>query len=163
MARLASGGRHGLAQSLFQVGGNAGSALGPLLAAFIVVPRGQRSVAWFSLVGARSASPCSSASGAGTRARIVLAPGGSRGAGSRSRPCRRARVAARDRASCCCLIFSKYFYLASLTSYYTFYLIDKFGVSVQDAQLYLFVFLGVGGGRHVRSAGRSATGSAASP
>jgi FSR family fosmidomycin resistance protein-like MFS transporter len=139
VARMASGGKHGLAQSVFQVGGNAGFALGPLLAAFLILPYGQRSVAWFSLAAllaitllvrvgrwfknhqaAKKATPAAQASPArfsstqvGVSLTILLA-----------------------------LIFSKYFYMASFTSYYTFYLIHKFQVSVQSAQLYLFVFLG---------------------
>ncbi|MCA9134220.1 MAG: MFS transporter [Planctomycetales bacterium] len=138
MARLASGGRHGMAQSLFQVGGNGGSALGPLLAAFIVVPWGQRSLAWFSL--------------AAVAAMIILFRVGRWYQGqlverrSRSVPTVAAPVsparAAFAVAILLCLVFSKYFYLSSLTSYYTLYLIDTFGVSVQDAQLRLFVFLG---------------------
>jgi FSR family fosmidomycin resistance protein-like MFS transporter len=138
VARIASGGRHGFAQSLFQVGGNGGSALGPLLAAFIVVPRGQGSLAWFSvaavaamLILARVGLWYRShlADRAGKKA-VALPPLVSR---------RRAVFAV---AVLLCLIFSKYFYLASLTSYYTLYLIDTFDVGVADAQLRLFVFLG---------------------
>ncbi|MDB5313269.1 MAG: fsr [Gemmataceae bacterium] len=137
MARLASGGRHGLAQSLFQVGGNGGSALGPLLAAF-VVPWGQGSLAWFS-VAAVVAMVILFRVGLWYRAhlaervakKVVTTP---------------APVSSRRAAFAIgillCLIFSKYFYLTSLTSYYTLYLIDTFGVSVQGAQLRLFVFLG---------------------
>ncbi len=140
VARMASGGQHGLAQSLFQVGGNTGSAIGPLVAAFIVLPRGQSSVAWFSaaaLLGililwqvgrwyARRRS-----AGAGPRA----------GAGRAhpTLPPRKVRVAL---ALLIVLIFSKYIYLTSISSYYTFYLIHRFGVSVQSAQLHLFAFLG---------------------
>jgi FSR family fosmidomycin resistance protein-like MFS transporter len=138
VARMASGGRHGLAQSLFQVGGNAGSAIGPLLAAFIVVPRGQRSLAWFSaiaLVGSvvlwRVGHWYARHHQAAT-ARAKAEPGhGLSG--------RQVRLAL---AVLIALIFSKYIYLSSLTSYYTFYLIHKFGVSVQSAQLHLFAFLG---------------------
>jgi len=140
VARMASGGQHGLAQSLFQVGGNAGSAIGPLAAAFVVLPRGQRSVAWFS--------------GAALLAMVVLwwvggwyrrhhSSGGSAHPALARTP--RALPAGRVRAALAVLIvliFSKYFYLASLTSYYTFYLIHRFGVSVQSAQIHLFVFLG---------------------
>jgi FSR family fosmidomycin resistance protein-like MFS transporter len=139
IARLASGGRHGFAQSLFQVGGNAGSSLGPLLAAFIVLPRGQASISWFSVAAmigiallwnvgswykqthpvtvrkeaARALHPAVSPRQAGVVLAILLA-----------------------------LIFSKYVYLGSLSSYYTFYLIERFGVSVQSAQVHLFIFLG---------------------
>jgi FSR family fosmidomycin resistance protein-like MFS transporter len=139
IARLASGGQHGLAQSLFQVGGNAGSALGPLLAAFIVLPRGQRSLAWFAIVP--------------ITAIVVLTRVGrwySRRAKARSatksveRPThglsRRQVIGAL--AVLLMLVFSKYIYLASLSTYYTFYLIETFHVSVKSAQLHLFVFLG---------------------
>lgn len=138
MARVASGGKHGLAQSLFQVGGNLGSAAGPLLAAFVVAPRGQGSIAWFSA--------------AAVLAMIVLVRIG-RWYGSHL-----ANRAATKRATTghalsrrrvifsvavlMFLVFSKYFYLASLTSYYTFYLIETFDVSVQLAEIHLFVFLG---------------------
>ena len=138
---MASGGRHGLAQSVFQVGGNTGSSLGPLLAAFVVVPHGQRSLAWFALVA--------------VVAMVVLLQVGHwsahhrpRGDASRRRAHGSSRAGlSRDRVVgallvLALLIFSKYFYLASLSSYYTFYLISKFGVSVQSAQLHLFVFLG---------------------
>ena len=137
VARLASGGQHGLAQSLFQVGGNGGSALGPLLAAFIVVPWGQGSLAWFS-VAAVAAMVILFRVGLWYRAhlarwvtkRVVNTPS----------PVS-SRQATFAIAILLCLIFSKYFYLSSLTSYYTLYLIDKFDVSVQDAQIRLFVFL----------------------
>ena len=139
VARMASGGRHGLAQSLFQVGGNAGSSLGPLLAAFIVLPAGQRSLAWFSglalvaimillRVGAwYQRHPSMTPKSRAVRATQSLLP---------------RREIAWAMAVLIALIFSKYFYLASLVSYYTFYLIAKFHVSVQTAQVHLFVFLG---------------------
>ena len=139
VARLASGGRHGFAQSLFQVGGNAGSALGPLLAAFIVVPGGQGSIAWFS-VAAVAAMALLARVGLWYRAHLaerVTGAGPARPGPALSR--RRVGIAI---AILLGLIFSKYFYLASLTSYYTFYLIETFGASVQEAQLHLFVFLG---------------------
>ena len=138
VARMASGGRHGLAQSLFQVGGNAGSAIGPLLAAFIVEPRGQRSIAWFSVIALVGSAVLWRVGGwygrhvAAAAARANAKPGHALSAGQ-------VKVAL---AVLIALIFSKYIYLASLSSYYTFYLIHKFGVSVQSAQLYLFVFLG---------------------
>lgn len=138
MARMASGGRHGLAQSLFQVGGNGGSALGPLLAAFIVVPRGQGSLAWFS-VAAVAAMIILTRVGLWYRGRLavrVVKKGGS------VAPPVSPRRAAFAIGILLCLIFSKYFYLASLTNYYTFYLIETFGVSVPGAQVRLFVFLG---------------------
>ena len=144
VARLASGGRHGFAQSLFQVGGSTGSAIGPLLAAFIVVPRGQGSIAWFSGVALLA---------------ILLLTNVSLWYRSRRAPARRGGLAwscresnhcTRCRARRCwariavlvALLFSKNIYTASLSSYYTFYLIQKFHLSVPDAQVHLFVFLG---------------------
>jgi FSR family fosmidomycin resistance protein-like MFS transporter len=138
VAHLASGGRHGFAQSLFQVGGNAGSSLGPLLAALIVVPHGQGSVLWFALIAflgigiltgvgrwygkhlgetkGRPGSPIPATDGLSRRVWFALVVLG-------------------------VLIFSKYFYLACLTNYYTFYLIHKFHLSIQGAQFHLFLFL----------------------
>jgi MFS transporter, FSR family, fosmidomycin resistance protein len=138
VARMASGGRHGLAQSLFQVGGNTGSALGPLLAAFIVVPHGQRSIAWFMTIA--------------LLAILVLTQVGTwygrKGGTARGRR----RVVATSLGLSQrrivwslvilgCLIFSKFFYTASLNSYYTLYLIHKFRVSTQTAEMHLFIFL----------------------
>jgi FSR family fosmidomycin resistance protein-like MFS transporter len=137
VARMASGGRHGLAQSVFQVGGNFGSAAGPLLAAFIVLPRGQTSVAWFSgvallgMVVLFNVGHWYKRHGVMRLRRAAAAHPGT--------PRRHVRIAI---AVLLALIFSKYFYLASITSYYTFYLIDHFHVSVRNAQLLLFVFLG---------------------
>jgi FSR family fosmidomycin resistance protein-like MFS transporter len=136
VARMASGGRHGLAQSVFQVGGNLGSAAGPLLAAFIVLPHGQSSVAWFSVVA--------------LFAMLVLVNVGhwykSHGIPRLARATGAPRLAppghvARGISVLLALVFSKYFYLASITSYYTFYLIDQFHVSVRSSQLHLFLFL----------------------
>jgi FSR family fosmidomycin resistance protein-like MFS transporter len=138
VARLASGGRHGLAQSLFQVGGNGGSALGPLLAAFIVVPRGQGSLAWFS-IAAVAAMLILARVGLWYRGHLAERAGRKVAAAPPPVSSRRAAFAV---AVLLCLIFSKYFYLASLTSYYTLYLIETFQVGVADAQLRLFVFLG---------------------
>jgi MFS transporter, FSR family, fosmidomycin resistance protein len=138
IARLASGGRHGFAQSVFQVGGNAGSAVGPLLAAFIVMPFGQRSIAWFSLAALLGIVLLARVGGWYHRhmlARTHVSPA----TPAHALPSRRVWLAV---AVLLMLIFSKYFYLASLFSYYTFYLIDHFGVSVQSAQLHLFLFLG---------------------
>jgi FSR family fosmidomycin resistance protein-like MFS transporter len=136
VARMASGGRHGYAQSIFQVGGNIGSSTGPLLAAFIVLPHGQTSVAWFSAVallgmvvlfnvghwykvhGVQRLAPEAGARESTPRARVLF-----------------------GMSVLLALLFSKYFYLASFTSYYTFYLIDHFHLSVRSAQLHLFVFL----------------------
>lgn len=139
IARMASGGRHGLAQSVFQVGGNVGSATGPLLAAFIVLPHGQGSVAWFSIVALLAIGlmiPVSfwyraTRAAHAARAKAAVA----------AQTLSRRRVMA-SVAILAMLLFSKYFYLASLNTYYTFYLIDRFGLSVQAAQIYLFVFLG---------------------
>ncbi|MBI2254324.1 MAG: MFS transporter [Proteobacteria bacterium] len=138
IARLASGGRHGFAQSLFQVGGNVGSAIGPLVAAYAIAPHGQSSVGWFSLVAllavillatvgqwykahraSRAKRPAPAITNALPRGKVFLAIAVLLG-----------------------LLFSKYFYMASISSYYTFYLIDHFGVAMRDAQVYLFVFLG---------------------
>lgn len=137
IARLASGGRHGFAQSVFQVGGNTGTAIGPLLAAAFIVPFGQRSVAWFglaALVGIIVLLQVSRwyaehhVATAGRKHATVDAP-------------YPPRVVAGAIAVLLVLIFSKYFYVAGLSSFYTFYLIDRFGLSVQDAQLHLFFFL----------------------
>lgn len=141
VARLASGGRHGLAQSLFQVGGNAGSALGPLLAAIIVLPRGQYSVSWFSVL-ALLAMVTLATVGRWYKANGLRRKPARRGAARADQPVALpSRKVAQSIAILIALIFSKYFYLASLTSYYTFYLISKFHVSVQAAQVHLFVFL----------------------
>ena len=138
VARMASGGRHGLAQSLFQMGGNTGSALGPLLAAFVVVPRGQRSIAWFSA--------------AALAGMIILSRVGAwYNAHRRSAAKIRSATPPHDfprgkvvgaLTILLILVFSKNVYLASISSYYTFFLIERFGLSVQSAQLHLFVFLG---------------------
>jgi FSR family fosmidomycin resistance protein-like MFS transporter len=140
VARMASGGQHGLAQSLFQVGGNAGSAVGPLAAAFVVLPRGQRSVAWFS-AAALLAIVVLWRVGGWYRRRRASAAGAAAVRGPTHAPVPRAQVRL-ALAVLVVLVFSKYIYLASLTSYYTFYLIHRFGVSVQSAQLHLFWFLG---------------------
>lgn len=139
MAHAASGGRRGLAQSIFQLGGNAGSSLGPLLAAWIIVPQGQFSVIWFSLIAllaililsrvgrwyrghmqakVKHGSPVEAVVNKFSKNKVIFAV-----------------------SILLILIFSKYFYMASLTSYFTFYVIEKFHVSVQTSQLYLFVFL----------------------
>jgi MFS transporter, FSR family, fosmidomycin resistance protein len=138
VARLASGGRHGFAQSLFQVGGNAGSAIGPLAAAFIVLPNGQRSVAWFALA-ALLGIVLLSRIGVWYSEHMLRQAARKTAAASTPRAGRNEIIAAL--AILLALIFSKYFYLASFTSYYTFYLIEKFGVSVWSAQVHLFVFL----------------------
>ncbi len=138
VARLASGGRHGLAQALFQVGGNAGSAIGPLLAAFIVLPRGQGTVSWFalgSLVGIFILWRVGNWYAAHRRANA------GRAAASTTLPFDK-RTTLIALGVLTVLTITKNAYMASLSSYYTFYLIHKFGVSVQDSQLLLFVFLG---------------------
>jgi len=140
VARMASGGRHGFAQSLFQVGGAVGSAIGPLLAAFVVLPRGEGAIAWFSLAALLGMIVLS---GVGTwYKRKGVARAGTRSRGQDGRPVLTRRQVGVALAVLLVLIFSKYFYLASLSSYYTFYLIHRFHVSVQSAQIYLFVFLG---------------------
>ena len=138
VARMASGGRHGLAQSLFQVGGNTGASLGPLLAAWIIVPDGRGSVAWFSLAALLGIVVLLQVSRWYGQHHVIHA----RAAAQRPTlaPLSRQRVIG-ALAILGLLIFSKYFYLASLSSYYTFYLIHTFGVSVQNAQVHLFAFL----------------------
>lgn len=138
VARLASGGRYGLAQSVFQVGGNFGTAVGPLLAAFIVVPRGQSSVAWFTLAALLGMIVLGQVSGWYSRYRAAAAR---RPAASTALPFpRRTTVVAL--VVLAILTFSKNVYMASLSSYYTFYVIEKFGVSVQQSQMLLFILLG---------------------
>lgn len=139
VARMASGGRHGLAQSLFQVGGNVGSALGPLLAAYIVMPRGQGSVAWFAFA-ALAAIVILSRIGVWYREQIPAHRKAR--AHAVARPTLPRKTIAMTLAVLGVLIFSKYFYMASLSSYYTFYLMEKFHLTARDAQLHLFVFLG---------------------
>lgn len=140
VARVASGGQHGLAQSLFQVGGNAGSAIGPLLAAFIVLPRGQASVAWFSVAALLGIGLLTKIGGWYKRATAARAAVQSRHKTTHVMLSR--TKIAWSITILLALIFSKYFYMASLTNYYTFYLIHRFHVSVQSAQIHLFVFLG---------------------
>jgi FSR family fosmidomycin resistance protein-like MFS transporter len=139
VARMASGGRHGLAQSIFQVGGNAGSALGPLLAAFIVVPFGQSSIAWFSVV-ALLAMIILFRVGRWYGARLVDLK--ARPRAPEAKPAHTRKHIALSITILMLLVFSKNFYMASLTSYFTFYLMAKFQLSEQDALVYLFVFLG---------------------
>lgn len=137
IARMASGGRHGLAQSVFQVGGNFGTALGPLFAAFIVLPYGQSSIAWFAVVALLGIVILWRISQWDSRVRARPSVGSRLPAMPFSRG--RTNMAL---ATLVLLIFSKYIYMSSLTSYYTFYTMHKFGVSVQQSQLLLFVFLG---------------------
>lgn len=138
VARLASGGRHGFAQSLFQVGGNFGSSVGPLLAAFIVLPFGQVSVSWFSLAALMGMFLLWRVGNWYNSYRLANA---NRPRPDRTLPLPRNKVIA-SISVLAMLIFSKYVYMASLTSYYTFYTISHFGVTVQASQLLLFLFLG---------------------
>ncbi|MBY6261188.1 MFS transporter [Azospirillum sp. 412522] len=138
IARQASGGAHGLAQSLFQVGGNLGSALGPLLAAFIILPHGQGSLSWFA-VAALAGMVVMVRLGSWQRQTAKPRAGAGRAA-THHADLPAGRVA-RAVGILIALIVSKYVYLASITSYYIFYLIDRFGLSTGDAQLCLFVFL----------------------
>ncbi|SFN65211.1 MFS transporter, FSR family, fosmidomycin resistance protein [Formivibrio citricus] len=140
VARMASGGRFGLAQSLFQVGGNAGTALGPLLTALIVIPNGQGSVAWFALAAVLAMAVLWKVGNwyAHQQAQGTFKSKLNQGVKPDALP--RGQVVAAI-TILLTLIFSKYFYLASLSSYFTFYLMHKFGISVQAAQIQLFVFL----------------------
>jgi len=137
VARMASGGQHGLAQSLFQVGGNTGSALGPLVAAAVIVPHGKSSVAWFAMVALV---------GIVLLLQVSKWYGANRGVAARGAPKAQAPALSRRHVAgavtvLLVLIFSKYFYIASISSFYTFYLIEKFGLDVQSAQMHLFLFL----------------------
>jgi MFS transporter, FSR family, fosmidomycin resistance protein len=136
VARAASGGRHGFAQSLFQVGGNFGQSLGPLMAAFIVVPFGQTSVVWFSALALIAIAIL-------TRVSMwyVAHRAKPKAPAAHALPVLPRKVVARSIAILVVLMISKVFYLSSLSSYYTFYLIQTFHASVQDSQVYLFVFL----------------------
>jgi FSR family fosmidomycin resistance protein-like MFS transporter len=138
VARLASGGRPGFAQSLFQVGGNTGTSLGPLLAAYIVLPNGQSSLAWFSIVALTGAAVLT-AVGRWYRAHLATRPAAPSARTGAELPRRQVNVAL---AVLVALMFSKFFYLSSITSYYTFYLISKFHLTVASAEIRLFLFLG---------------------
>ncbi|MFS2110540.1 MFS transporter [Sphingomonas sp. Sphisp140] len=138
VARMAAGGRHGLAQSLFQVGGNAGQALGPLAAALVVVRWGQSSLAFFALLALLSGAVLWNVAAWYRHHGLARLQAGRRTSLAAELP---RGHALRGIAILLALIFSKYVYLASLTSYFTFYLIHRFHVSVQSAQLYLFAFL----------------------
>ena len=140
MAHAASGGKRGLAQSIFQLGGNAGSSIGPLLAAWIIVPNGQFSVIWFSIISLLAIFILGRVGNwykGYILGNLKVRTGQKVGA---------IQTISRQRVILAVvillvLIFSKYFYMASLTSYFTFYVIDKFHVSVQSSQIYLFIFL----------------------
>ena len=140
LARMASGGRHGFAQSFFQVGGNAGSSLGPLLAALIIVPGGQPSVAWFSLAAILAIGVLWKV-GVWYRHNMYRIKRRSHARGKGGHPILSKGRILLALSVLITLIFSKFFYLASMTNYYTFYLIGRFHVSVQTAQIYLFLFL----------------------
>ncbi len=146
VAQLASGGKKGLAQSIFQVGGNAGSAIGPLMAALIIIPHGQRHIQWFCLIAIvgilllsvvgkwykgsiQERERRKSAANAGAQSLVNSTYALSRG-----------KIIS-SIVILLVLIFSKYIYMTSMTSYFTFYLIGKFGLSVQESQIYLFAFL----------------------
>lgn len=137
VARMASGGRHGLAQSIFQVGGNFGSSLGPLLAAIIIAPYGKGNVAWFVLAALLAIVVLAQVSrwyaaqhrvNKGKKAATIITP----------LPRNKVILAV---CILLVLIFSKYFYMASISSYFTFYLMHKFDLSIQNAQIHLFIFL----------------------
>ncbi|WP_421698537.1 MFS transporter [Ancylobacter sp.] len=138
MARKASGGRHGFAQGLFQVGGQTGGAIGPLLAAFIIVPNGQSSLAWFC-AAALLAMPLLTWTARHSALAVPVRPAGHRGEPDVAH--RPFREVAFPLAVLIVLLCSKTAYTASFTSFYTFYLIERFGVSVQASQLMLFLFL----------------------
>lgn len=140
LARMASGGRHGFAQSFFQVGGNAGSSLGPLLAALIIVPGGQPSVAWFSLAALLAIGVLWKV-GVWYRHNMYRIKRRPHARGKGGHPILSKGRILLALSVLITLIFSKFFYLASMTNYYTFYLIGRFHVSVQTAQIYLFLFL----------------------
>ena len=139
VAQLASGGRKSLAQSIFQVGGNGGSAVGPLLAALIVMPYGQHAVGWFALAAMLAAALLARV---GCWYSLMLkrlkAAHGRRAAATCTLPAKTVRMAL---AILVLMIFSKYFFNACMTRYFTFFLIDKFGVSVQESQYCLFAYL----------------------
>jgi FSR family fosmidomycin resistance protein-like MFS transporter len=138
VARMASGGRHGFAQSFFQVGGNAGSAMGPLLAAFVVLPNGQRSIAWFAGVAMLGIFILTRV-GSWYKHHPSTKRKSKSGEAHSGLPAMKVKISL---AVLVALVFSKNVYLASLTSFYTFYLISRFQVSVQSAQVHLFVLLG---------------------
>lgn len=139
VAQMASGGKKSLAQSIFQVGGNGGSAVGPLLAALIILPFGQHAIAWFALA-ALLAAVIMIRLGAWYKARLAYVVNH-----PQQQPLLNHNISRRAKYGALVililLVFSKYFYTACITSYFTFFLIDKFGVSVAASQIYLFVFL----------------------
>src|SRR5271154_3525436 len=140
VVRMVSGGHHGFAQALFQVGGNAGSSLGPLLAAFIVLPNGQKSLAWFSAVALLGIIVLARV---GSWSKKNRPPVGKSASGKTEyHPELSPRKVYLSLVVLIALMFSKFLYLSSLNSYYTFFLINKFHLSVRDAQIHLFMFAG---------------------
>ena len=139
MARNASGGQHGLAQGIFQVGGQTGGALGPLLAAFIIVPRGQGSLAWFSVAALVAMMLMVWTAASYAKLDRARPPKPAAASAAPARPGKRSVAFAI--AILIILLFSKNAYSASFSSFYTFYLIGKFGISVQNSQVMLFLFL----------------------
>jgi FSR family fosmidomycin resistance protein-like MFS transporter len=140
VVRMVSGGQHGFAQALFQVGGNAGSSLGPLLAAFIVLPHGQRSLAWFSVVALLGIVVLARVGSWSKKNRPPVRKSGT--GKTEYHPLLSPRKVYLSLTVLIALMFSKFFYLSSLNSYYTFFLISKFHLSVRDAQVHLFMFAG---------------------
>ncbi len=140
MANAASGGRRGLAQSVFQVGGNAGSSFGPLLAAWIIVPYGQRSILWFTLIALIAITVLRRVGKwyKNYLLKVQLSKIKTWESFDNKLPKRKVITSV---IILLVLIFSKYFYMASLTSYFTFYMIEKFNVTIQTSQVYLFIFL----------------------
>ncbi|ATM84966.1 MFS transporter [Yersinia massiliensis] len=138
VARMASGGRHGMAQSVFQVGGNFGSALGPLLAAILIAPYGKGNVGWFSLAALLAIVVLLQVSKWYQQQQRITHGKTVNVSSAKMLP---KKTVIKTLIVLMVLIFSKYFYLTSISSYYTFYLMHKFGVSVQNAQIHLFVFL----------------------
>jgi Arabinose efflux permease len=141
VAHLASGGKKGLAQSIFQLGGNAGAALGPLLTALIVVPYGQHSILWFALAAILAIAVLIRI-GSWYKDHLEESRKGKAKAAPVERPTLSRSTVIGSLVILLVLIFSKYFYMASMSSYFTFYLINKFHVTVQQSQIYLFIFLG---------------------
>ncbi len=138
VARMASGGQHGLAQSIFQVGGNTGTAMGPLMAAWIVIPHGQGSVAWFSLVALIAIAVLWKVGGWYRDRQAHAVHSATR---KEQHPVLPTRTVFLSMLVLLVLMFSKFFYLASLSSYYTFYLMHRFHLTIRSAQVHLFVFL----------------------
>lgn len=140
VAHLASGGKKGLAQSIFQLGGNAGSAIGPLLAALIIVPHGQFYIIWFTLIAILGIVVLLKV-GTWYKDHLNLKMKSKAVAVNVLHPALTPSRVIASLTILLVLIFSKYFYMASMSSYFTFYLIDKFHVSVQQSQIHLFIFL----------------------